>query len=151
MTLLIPGFNDSQDEIERLTAFVAGVSADIPWHVTAFHKDYRMNDPENTTPEMLVRAAERRDGMVCATSMRATCPAGSGISRTRAVTQCQALLVERYGYFIQRLPRYRDGTCPDCRHSIPGRWGSRFEGQIASRRSCPERAGCGCFSPADSD
>ena len=58
VTLLIPGFNDSQDEIERLTAFIAGVSTDIPWHVTAFHKDYRMNDPENTTPEMLVHAAE---------------------------------------------------------------------------------------------
>src|SRR5262245_60367988 len=58
VTLLIHGFNDSPDEIERLTSFVASVSPDIPWHVTAFHKDYRMNDPENTTPEMLVGAAE---------------------------------------------------------------------------------------------
>ena len=49
VTLLIPGFNDSHDEIERLTAFIASVSADIPWHVTAFHKDYRMTDPANTT------------------------------------------------------------------------------------------------------
>src|SRR5678815_2586745 len=57
VTLLIPGFNDSQDELERLTAFLATVSPDIPWHVTAFHKDYRMNDPENTTPEMLMNAA----------------------------------------------------------------------------------------------
>src|SRR5689334_6392423 len=44
VTLLIPGFNDSEDEIERLTSFLASVSPDIPWHVTAFHKDYRMND-----------------------------------------------------------------------------------------------------------
>ena len=58
VTLLIPGFNDSHDELERLTAFIAGVSPDIPWHVTAFHGDYRMTDPENTTPEMLLRAAE---------------------------------------------------------------------------------------------
>ena len=65
VTLLIPGFNDSQDELERLTAFVAGVSPDIPWHVTAFHKDYKMQDPANTTPEMLMRAAEigRRNGL----------------------------------------------------------------------------------------
>ena len=58
VTLLIPGFNDSRDEVERLTSFIAGVSPDIPWHVTAFHKDYRMNDPENTTPEMLMAAAD---------------------------------------------------------------------------------------------
>ena len=57
VTLLIPGFNDSTDELQRLTSFVAGVSPLIPWHVTAFHQDYRMNDPANTTPEMLLRAA----------------------------------------------------------------------------------------------
>ena len=41
------------------------MSPDIPWHVTAFHKDYRMSDPENTTPEMLMAAAEigRRNGL----------------------------------------------------------------------------------------
>src|SRR5262245_23020958 len=58
VTLLIPGFNNSEDEIRRLTEFIAGVSPDIPWHVTAFHKDYKMTDPANTTPEMLCRAAE---------------------------------------------------------------------------------------------
>ena len=65
VTLLIPGFNDAPEELERLTAFLAGVSPDIPWHVTAFHKDYRMNDPENTTPEMLMTAAEigQRNGL----------------------------------------------------------------------------------------
>ena len=65
VTLLIPGFNDSPEEIDRLTSFVAGVSPDIPWHVTAFHKDYRMTDPDNTTPEMLVAAAAvgQRNGL----------------------------------------------------------------------------------------
>src|SRR5262245_41392143 len=48
VTLLIPGFNDSRDEIDRLTAFIANVSPDIPWHVTAFHQDYRMTDRRNT-------------------------------------------------------------------------------------------------------
>jgi len=58
VTLLIPGFNDGEDELTRLTEFLAGVSPDIPWHVTAFHKDYKMTDPSNTTPAMLKRAAE---------------------------------------------------------------------------------------------
>ena len=57
VTLLIPGFNDSDDELKRLTEFVASVSPDIPWHVTAFHKDYKMTDPANTQPRDLVRAA----------------------------------------------------------------------------------------------
>src|SRR6476620_271643 len=58
VTLVIPGFNDSEDELQRLTAFVASVSPNIPWHVTAFHKDYKMTDPDNTSAEILLRAGE---------------------------------------------------------------------------------------------
>ena len=54
VTLLIPGFNDSEDEVRRLAAFLAGVSPDIPWHVTAFHQDYKMTEPDNTSAEMLM-------------------------------------------------------------------------------------------------
>src|SRR3954454_2251394 len=57
VTLLIPGFNDSHAELSRLTEFIAGVSPDIPWHVTAFHGDYKMTGPANTTAEMLHEAA----------------------------------------------------------------------------------------------
>ena len=77
VTLVIPGFNDAPDEIERLTAFLAGVSPDIPWHVTAFHKDYRMSDPENTTPEMLMAAAEIGRKQRAAVRLRRQ-PAGPG-------------------------------------------------------------------------
>src|SRR4030095_13729305 len=57
VTLLVPGFNDSDEELRGLTSFLAGVSKDIPWHVTAFHPDYRMTDVESTTAAMLKRAA----------------------------------------------------------------------------------------------
>jgi pyruvate formate lyase activating enzyme len=137
VTLLIPGFNDSQDEIERLTAFVAEVSPDIPWHVTAFHKDYRMSDPENTTPEMLVRAAEtgRRNGLryVYAGNL----PGRVGDLEHTRCHSCQAMLVERYGYFIQRYRLTPDGSCPDCGTRIPGRWGASFDGQITSTPFLP--------------
>src|SRR4029434_8632908 len=65
VTLLVPGFNDTETELTRLTEFVASVSPDIPCHVTAIHQDYRMTDPANTTPPMLVRAADiaRRAGL----------------------------------------------------------------------------------------
>ena len=58
VTLLIPGFNDSPDELKRLTEFVASVSPDIPWHVTAFHGDYKMDETPDTTPDMLMQAAD---------------------------------------------------------------------------------------------
>jgi pyruvate formate lyase activating enzyme len=137
VTLLIPGFNDSEDELQRMTAFVAGVSPDIPWHVTAFHKDYRMNDPENTTPEMLVRAAEigQRNGLryVYAGNL----PGQVGDLEHTRCHHCRALLVERYGYFIQDYRLTKDGTCPDCGTAIPGRWAPRFDGQIASSPFLP--------------
>ena len=60
VTLLIPGFNDAADELRRLTAFLVGVSPDIPWHVTAFHPDYGMTDRGPTTPAMLRRGGRHR-------------------------------------------------------------------------------------------
>src|SRR5579871_3368817 len=57
VTLLVPGFNDSDRELGAMAEFLAGISLDIPWHVTAFHKDYKMDGPENTPAETLLRAA----------------------------------------------------------------------------------------------
>jgi pyruvate formate lyase activating enzyme len=132
VTLLIPGFNDSEDELTRLTEFVAGVSLDIPWHVTAFHKDYKMTDPENTTPEMLLRAAEmgRKAGLrfVYAGNL----PGGVGELENTRCPDCGELLVERYGYLIQRYRLTPEGACPACKRKIPGRWGAAFEGQITA-------------------
>jgi pyruvate formate lyase activating enzyme len=137
VTLLIPGFNSSDEEIERLTSFLAEVSPDIPWHVTAFHKDYRMSDPENTTPERLVHAAEigRRNGLrfVYAGNL----PGDVGDFENTRCHACQALLVERFGYFIQQYRLTPDGTCPDCDTRIPGRWAPQFDGQITSSPFVP--------------
>jgi pyruvate formate lyase activating enzyme len=137
VTLLIPGFNDSEDELQRMTGFVAGVSVDIPWHVTAFHKDYRMSDPENTTPEMLVRAAEIGRGNGLRYVYAGNLPGQVGDLENTRCHACRALLVERYGYFIQDYRLTPEGTCPDCGTSIPGRWAPRFDGQIASSPFLP--------------
>lgn len=139
VTLLIPGFNSSQDELERLTSFIASVSPDIPWHVTAFHKDYRMNDPENTTPEMLMDAGAiaQRNGLryVYAGNL----PGRVGDLEHTRCHSCRAMLVERSGYFIQSYRLTADGACPDCGTSIPGRWGRQLDGQIASTPFLPGR------------
>ena len=137
VTLLIPGFNDSPDEIERLTAFIASVSPDIPWHVTAFYKDYRMHDPANTTPQMLMHAAEtgKRNGLryVYAGNL----PGRVGDLENTRCHQCHALLIERYGYFIKGYRLTADGACPQCRTQIPGRWGRAFDGQISATPFIP--------------
>jgi pyruvate formate lyase activating enzyme len=137
VTLLIPGFNDSPEELTRLTGFVASVSPFIPWHVTAFHQDYRMEGPENTTPDMLIRAAAigRRAGLryVYAGNL----PGAVGDLENTRCHNCSALLVERYGYRIRSYQLTPAGTCPDCGTPIPGRWAPAFDAQIASAPFLP--------------
>jgi pyruvate formate lyase activating enzyme len=137
VTLLIPGFNDSADEVQRLTSFVAGVSPLIPWHVTAFHQDYRMNDPANTTPEMLLRAAAIGHENGLKYVYAGNLPGQVGDLENTRCHACQALLVERYGYFVQQYRLTSTGACPDCHTPIPGRWGAGFEGQITDRPFVP--------------
>jgi pyruvate formate lyase activating enzyme len=137
VTLLIPGFNDAPDELNRLTEFIASVSPLIPWHVTAFHKDYRMSDPANTTADMLVNAAAigRASGLkyVYAGNL----PGRVGDLENTRCHECSALLIERYGYLIRGYRVAAAGTCPDCGTRIPGRWGRQFDGQVTARPFVP--------------
>jgi pyruvate formate lyase activating enzyme len=137
VTLLIPGFNDSPDELKRLTSFVAEVSPDIPWHVTAFHGDYKMTDPENTTAEMLLRAADiaRESGLRYI--YPGNLPGQVGDGEDTRCTACGERLIARYGYHIRGYRITADGTCPACAAPVPGRWSASFEGQIASRPFVP--------------
>ncbi len=137
VTLLIPGFNDSEDELQRLTAFLASVSPDIPWHVTAFHKDYRMNDPENTTPEMLLHAADIGHAAGLRYVYAGNLPGQVGHLEHTRCHQCSAMLIERYGYYIRRYRITAEGACPDCATKIPGRWGAEFAGQLTSTPFVP--------------
>src|SRR5436309_3203806 len=137
VTLLIAGFNDSRDELQRLTAFVASVSPDIPWHVTAFHGDYKMTDPENTTAEMLLEAASigRKAGLrhVYAGNL----PGQVGDLEDTRCASCGDILVSRYGYYIRDYRIPPEGSCPSCAATIPGRWSARFDGQITARPFLP--------------
>ena len=130
VTLLIPNFNDNHDNIERLTSFIANVSPDIPWHVTAFHADYKMTDRADTTAEMLERAAASglRNGL---RFVYAGNRAGQvGFLENTSCPNCDTLLVERFGYQIRSYNLTKDGNCPTCSLPIPGRWDMRFRNQI---------------------
>ncbi len=139
VTLLIPGVNDSADELQRLTAFLAEISPLIPWHVTAFHRDYKLTDPRDTTPEDLLRVAEigRQAGLryIYAGNL----PGEVGDLENTRCHQCGKLLIARYGYYITGYHLTPDGACPGCGTTIPGRWAREFQGQITSAPYRPSR------------
>jgi pyruvate formate lyase activating enzyme len=121
VTLLVPGFNDSDEEVADVAGFLAGVSRDIPWHVTAFHPDYRMTASPQTGAATLRRAAEigARAGLryVYAGNL----PGAVESWENTCCPACRALLIERVGFRV-RQNRLQDGRCPDCGAAIPGVW-----------------------------
>ena len=121
VTLLIPGFNDSSEELREMTRFLVSTSPDIPWHVTAFHQDYRMTEPDDTPAATLLRAAEigKTEGLhfVYAGNL----PGRVGNWENTNCPGCGEVLVERSGYRIRSM-RIRNGACPKCSRQIPGVW-----------------------------
>jgi pyruvate formate lyase activating enzyme len=123
VTLVIPGFNDSNEELCDIARFLAGVSPDIPWHITAFHQDYRMTDPDNTPAATLLRAAEigKSEGLnfVYAGNL----PSRVGDWENTYCPGCGELLIERSGYRIRSMRVTPGaGACPRCSRPIPGVW-----------------------------
>ncbi len=122
VTLTIPGFNDSNEELWDAARFIAGVSRDIPWHVTAFHKDYKMTDPDNTDAKTLLRGAEigREAGLryVYAGNL----PGQVGEYEDTFCTACNFRLIRRRGYVILEYHITGEGKCSKCNTAVPGIW-----------------------------
>lgn len=123
VTLVIPGWNDSDGELRTAAEFIASVSQDIPWHVTAFHPDYRMTDAGYTQVPTLLRAAQigREAGLrfVYAGNL----PGRVGEYENTYCPGCGAMLVERWGFHVRRNHlAATGGRCPECGQGIPGVW-----------------------------
>jgi len=122
VTLVVPGFNDSVDELMDTARFVASVSPNIPWHISSFHPDYKMVSPQRTPVETLRRAAEigQEAGLryIYAGNLPGQLPE---YEHTRC-HQCDKRLIERFGYVIQEYLITHEGTCPQCGAKIPGVW-----------------------------
>lgn len=121
VTLVVPGLNDSDAELSEIAGFIADVSCDIPWHVTAFRPDYKMTGPERTPARTLLRACEigRRAGLrfVYAGNLPTQV---EGHEDTRC-PECGETVIERRGFMVARNT-LRDGRCPRCAERIPGIW-----------------------------
>ena len=144
VTLLVPGMNDSVDAIARLTAFVASVSPEIPWHVTAFHPDYRMQNVGATESESLLRAVEIGHNAGLRFCYAGNAPGRVGAHEDTRCPDCASVLIRRDGFRVTDYRLTPAGRCPDCDRPVPGRWDPTVSGQaitspFRSRHSQPKR------------
>ncbi|HBX71218.1 MAG TPA: AmmeMemoRadiSam system radical SAM enzyme [Chloroflexi bacterium] len=122
VTLVIPGFNDSTAELMDAARYIASVSPNIPWHVTAFHPDYKMTDPPRTSAKILERAAEIGQEAGLRYVYSGNLPGRLAEYEYTNCHHCNYRLIERYGYIIMDYRLTAQGTCPQCSTPIPGIW-----------------------------
>jgi pyruvate formate lyase activating enzyme len=132
-TLLIPGLNDSDAELESMTQWIASeLGANVPLHFTAFHPDWRMMDTPPTPPATLTRARTiaLRNGLHHVYTGNVRDLAGG---RTTC-SHCGQALIERDGYEISAWKLNADACCDNCGTPLaghfdgqPGSWGNRRE------------------------
>ena len=118
-TLLIPGLNDSEEEVKDIALFIRSVDPGIPWHISRFYPQYRMTDRAATPVESIrrARAIGREAGLryVYAGNV----PGDEG--EHTFCWKCGGLLVERCGFQVVSN-RIREGRCPDCGAVMDGVW-----------------------------
>ena len=123
VTLIVPGLNDDPAELREMARFLASVSPDVPWHVTAFHPDYRMTDRGATPVTTLAAAREAGFEEGLRFVYAGNLPGRVAHAEDTLCPSCGAVLVERWGFRVvsNRLSSTR-GRCPECGMTIPGRW-----------------------------
>jgi pyruvate formate lyase activating enzyme len=131
-TLLIPGSNDSDAELEALCRWVVReLGPDVPLHFTAFHPDYKITDVAPTPAATLTRA--RRIGLAEGLRYVYTGNVRDREGGTTSCAGCRRPLIERDGYVIRRYDLTAAGACPHCGTLLPGRFGAAA-GRQGSRR-----------------
>ena len=113
------------DELRDLAQFLASVSPDIPWHVTAFHPDFKMNDPPPTAARDLLRAAQIGVEAGLRFVYAGNLPGQLGDWENTRCPHCQETLVKRTGFLVHWNRVTSEGRCPRCQQTIPGYWQGR--------------------------
>ncbi|WP_028575600.1 AmmeMemoRadiSam system radical SAM enzyme [Desulfonatronovibrio hydrogenovorans] len=119
-TLIIPGLNDSPDELTRLADFLChDLGPDTPWHISRFHPTFKMTDRPSTPVETLE--------MACAIGKKAglehvyTGNVPGHRSESTFCPDCQKEVITRMGFQIKKI-ELENRACPDCKRWIPGIW-----------------------------
>ncbi len=120
VTLLVPDYNDSEEELRDIARFIYSISPFIPWHVTAFHPDYKMNDRERTSIRKIIRAREIgfEEGLKFVYGGNIW---GAPELESTYCPKCGELLIKREIFFVIEN-KLKDGKCPSCKGEIPGVW-----------------------------
>ncbi len=116
-TLIIPGYNDGEDELQGIADFIASVGVEIPWHVTAFYPTHELRDAPRTPAKILRRARQIGIEAGLRYVYEGNIPGEGG--ENSYCYACGALLIERYGFAL-RKNRLDGGRCPDCAAAIDG-------------------------------
>jgi pyruvate formate lyase activating enzyme len=122
VTLVVPGFTDSDDELRSMAEVLAGISPEIPWHVTAFHQDYKMTGPRDTRPEDLLRAVRAGRAAGLHYVYAGNLPGAVGRLEDTLCPRCGQAVVRRCGFRVESNRLGREGKCPNCAAPVPGRW-----------------------------
>ncbi len=122
VTLIVPGYNDSMDELRQMARFIHDLDPNIPWHVTAFHPDYKAMDYQRTTASQLIRIAKmgKEEGLTFVYA--GNLPGMVKEFENTYCPNCGELLVERWGYQVKVKSLETPGRCKTCKKQVPGRW-----------------------------
>ena len=119
-TLLIPGENDSEEELTGIARFIALINKDIPWHISRFHPDYKMTNKPVTPIQSLLKAYEIGKSEGLSFVYVGNCP--SLLKEDTHCPNCDHLLIRRKGYQIEMMPSFQNGNCLNCQTKIAGVW-----------------------------
>jgi pyruvate formate lyase activating enzyme len=122
VTLLIPGLNDDSQELWDAARFLAGVSQDIPWHVTAYHPDYKYDAARPTGAADLARAADIGQEAGLRYVYAGNLPGMVRELEDTLCPKCRHTVIRRRGYAILEYRLQEGGKCPDCGEILAGIW-----------------------------
>ena len=118
-TLIIPGENDSDDELKQIAEFIASISKDIPWHISRFHPDYKMLN-KNLTPINTLSKAYDIGGKAKLKYIYVGNVQGNKFENT-ICPKCNETLIKRQGYHIFDI-NIINNKCKFCNTKINGIW-----------------------------
>jgi len=121
VTLIVPGLNDCPDELRAMGEFLIDISPDIPWHLTAFHSDYKMEDTQDTQTGQLIETCEMAAELGMRYVYAGNRPGQVGDWEHTRCPTCSTTVIQRHGFTIT-ANRLRHGRCPECDEPIPGFW-----------------------------
>ncbi len=118
-TLVIPGLNDSTEELSDIASFLASIDTSIPWHVTGFYPAYRMMSVEPTSVTTLKRA--RQIGLEKGLKYVYAGNRPGSADEDTICPVCDHRIIVRHGFRVENIS-IRAGCCPECGEPIPGVW-----------------------------